>query len=63
MNSLITMLIAVNTTAVNALNTPESVLSWQYLYAQSLQLLHATAQILPTLLLGFTLLTDYVVRC
>jgi len=57
MNSLITMLIAANTTAVNALNVQQSVFSWQYLYAQSLQLLHATAQILPTLLLGFILLT------
>lgn len=57
MSSLITILIAMNTTVENAINTPQSVLSWQYLYAQSVQLLHATAQILPTLLLGLILLT------
>ncbi|XQF90831.1 mechanosensitive ion channel family protein [Pseudoalteromonas espejiana] len=57
MNSPVYILTAINNTAVNALDAPESVLSWHYLYAQSMQLLHATAQILPTLLLGFILLT------
>jgi len=34
-----------------------NVFSWQFFYDQSMQLVHATAQILPTLLLGLLLLT------
>lgn len=32
-----------------------NVFSWQFFYDQSMQLVHATAQILPTLLLGLLL--------
>ncbi len=35
----------------------ENVFSWQFFYDQAMQLVHATAQILPTLLLGLLLLT------
>jgi small-conductance mechanosensitive channel len=50
-------LIAVIHTASNTSGIVNKVFSWPFFYEQSMQLLHATAQILPTLILGLILLT------
>ncbi|MEL0648560.1 mechanosensitive ion channel domain-containing protein [Pseudoalteromonas agarivorans] len=50
------LLTTLNNEATNNLPTNINIFSWQYFYDQSVQLLHTTAQILPTLLLGFILL-------
>ncbi|MFT7568982.1 MAG: small conductance mechanosensitive channel, partial [Pseudoalteromonas distincta] len=49
-------IIALNNTPHSTQSFQGNVFSWQFFHEQAVQLLHATAQILPTLLLGIILL-------